>query len=498
MRMSSGIITPASLTDTSVSLSPTNLPVELDKFHKALQDNDDLRSKLEFALDDNRKLLTTLEGTLGKLEDLEDTHKKIVEANEVFNQMHEAMEQQRKGWEAANASFTKRILKNKAAKRELEERCSSTFAELCEMDAQYTKAEKEIAALKDEIAVLRAATADASRERRSGFSQLNDFDECIVLSVEGHLFHVSRRLLQRESLYFEEILEQSQASGDTHIGETNADPIVLVGVTAQEMNDFLGLIYTPPFQTNFDHINIHQWASILKIASLWSFKATKAYAITVFDTRFTDEDPFDRLDHAFQCGVPKWVRPAYATICLREEPLSADEGRRLGWERYAAICRIRELAARGMLSIWTRSYDYLSHFLDTSPELDTVDSVPVPSANETIELSSILSELLKEHSSPSTVSAEPTESSRPERGSKIKVEQAPIQPKAPGRKGSKAEKAVEAQYLIGPKQGKKAAKKASQVSEGDIEALAWSPSYSVRRNSAATIPSVVPITRILR
>ncbi|KAG8986565.1 hypothetical protein FRB93_005227 [Tulasnella sp. JGI-2019a] len=60
------------------------------------------------------------------------------------------------------------------------------------------------------------------------------------------------------------------------------------------------------FQTNFDHIDVRQWAAILKLANLWSFKATKAYAMTVFDTGFVDEDNSDRLERAFACGVSKW------------------------------------------------------------------------------------------------------------------------------------------------------------------------------------------------
>lgn len=59
------------------------------------------------------------------------------------------------------------------------------------------------------------------------------------------------------------------------------------------------------------------------------------------------------------CAVPQWVRPAYDAICRRPESLSPDEGRRLGWDRYAAICRIREDLARGTLIVPVGNYDYL-------------------------------------------------------------------------------------------------------------------------------------------
>ncbi|KAG9032117.1 hypothetical protein FRB95_001894 [Tulasnella sp. JGI-2019a] len=151
--------------------------------------------------------------------------------------------------------------------------------------------------------------------------------------------------------------------------ETDAHPIVPDGVTIEEMNHFLTLLHAPFFQTDFDHINIRQWAVTLDLANLWSFKATKAYAISVFDTRFVDEDCFDRLERAFAYGVSNWVRPAYDDMCRRPEPLTANEGRQLGWDRYAVICCIREQFAHGTLNAPKGSYGCLFDFSEDSPIL---------------------------------------------------------------------------------------------------------------------------------
>ncbi|KAG8869223.1 hypothetical protein FRB97_001468, partial [Tulasnella sp. 331] len=200
-------------------------------------------------------------------------------------------------------------------------------------------------------------------------SQLDGYDQCLALLVQGSVFRVSRRLLARDSRYFEELLETAQATGDVRIGTTDAHPIVLDGVTAEEMNDFLGILYSSPFQMNFDHIGSRQWTTVLRLTTLWSFTTMRAYAIAVFDTKIAEEDPFNRLERAFAYAVPKWVQPAYDAICRRPESLSADEGRRLGWERYAAICHIREDLARGTLDVPVGDYSHLMEFSEDSPAL---------------------------------------------------------------------------------------------------------------------------------
>ncbi|KAG8991847.1 hypothetical protein FRB94_012215 [Tulasnella sp. JGI-2019a] len=120
------------------------------------------------------------------------------------------------------------------------------------------------------------------------------------------------------------------------------------------------------FQTNFDHIDVRQWAAILKLANLWSFKATKAYAMTVFDTGFVDEDNSDRLERAFACGVSKWYD---------QHMMQFVEGQNLSQ-------RTREQLACGTLDALAGSDEYLSSFSEGSPTLQpsSVESASTPPA----------------------------------------------------------------------------------------------------------------------
>ncbi|KAG8869222.1 hypothetical protein FRB97_001467 [Tulasnella sp. 331] len=390
--------TPVSITNTSTPSSPLSSSDELlviENVDQHFHDDDDLQFRLELAEVGKAEALLSLQETQEKLEALEAKHEELVEANQAFAQWRDDLELEREEWAGANARFAKRHLENKVARKALEAKYSTATSELDDALERHSEAQEEITKLKDQITLLvspSASTAvpDVKQDPCAiEFDPLSGYDQCLALSVQGSLFRVSRRLLKRDSQYFEEFLRSNQALGDGRTGRSDAQPITLDGVQVEEMSDFLTFLHEPPFQTNFDHINIHQWAAILKLATLWSFNATRAYAISVFDNRFPEENCFDRLERAFACAVPKWVRPAYDDICRRPESLSANEGRRLGWERYAVICRIREDLARGTLDVPFRNYDHLVDFSRLSPVLYTEDQLE-HSSNATLVVEEIL------------------------------------------------------------------------------------------------------------
>ncbi|KAG8869081.1 hypothetical protein FRB97_001627, partial [Tulasnella sp. 331] len=377
MRMSSGMSTPVSLAKTSTPSSPLSSSdelLELDQLDHALHCDTDLQSRLKLAESGKAEALLSLQKTQHKLEALEAKLEELVEANQAVMQRHDDLERQREEWATDKAKFAKRHLENKVAKKALEAKYSAAALELNDVSERDSKAQEEIIRLKDKISELSSSvsTTVPDVEQDPWATECYPWsvqDHCLVLSVQGSLFRVSRRLLVQDSHYFEDLLKSNQALGDGPIGMTDARPIILEGVQVEEMNDFLAFLYQPPFQPDAGHLEIYQWATILKLATLWSFSATRAYAISVFDTTLMEEDSFDRLERAFACDVPKWVRPAYDAICRRWESLSADEGRRLGWERYAAICRIREYMARRTLDIPQGYYHYLADFSEHSPAL---------------------------------------------------------------------------------------------------------------------------------
>lgn len=117
---------------------------------------------------------------------------------------------------------------------------------------------------------------------------------------------------------------------------------------------------------------------------MWFFSASREFAIGILDQ--IETDPFHQLELAAQCQVQKWVLPAYDAVCRRQASLRAQEGRKLGWDRFAAICDLRERIARGDLAPTPGNYDYLLEVTelggtsDTREDSDSVD--PTCVANE--------------------------------------------------------------------------------------------------------------------
>ncbi|KAG8880651.1 hypothetical protein FRB98_004965 [Tulasnella sp. 332] len=360
---------------SSVNFSTPSSPLTSSDESLAPHGKDDRRANLQLAEVSKVEALLNLQETQKKLEALEAKYEELEESNQAFTEWRDDLEREREEWVTANAKFAKRHLENKVARKALQVKYSAASSKLKDVLEQHSEAREEITRLKDQLnaVLLRQASAAAPEveqdPRSTEFNRSSGYDQCLALSVQGSLFRVSRRILERDSRYFEELLRSNQVLGDRKTGMTDENPIILDDVEIEEMNDFLTFLHEPPFQTNLDHIQIRQWAAILKLATLWSFDSTRALAITIFDTRFPDEDCFDRLERSLACGVPKWVRPAYDAICRRPESLSADEGRRLGWERYAAICRIREDLARGTLNVPVGTYDHLAHFSENGVAL---------------------------------------------------------------------------------------------------------------------------------
>lgn len=85
---------------------------------------------------------------------------------------------------------------------------------------------------------------------------------------------------------------------------------------------------------------VKQWSEALQLATTWGFVTLRKFIIEHLDSLL--KDPLGRIELADQCDVKEWLHPAYAKLCAQGTPLTVKEGRVLGLERFAALCRIRE------------------------------------------------------------------------------------------------------------------------------------------------------------
>lgn len=107
-------------------------------------------------------------------------------------------------------------------------------------------------------------------------------------------------------------------------------------------------------------LTLQEWSEAFHIATLWGFEQLRAYIIKTTDS--IAQDPMDRIQLADQCGLTEWLHPAYAKLCARDTSLTAEEGRRLGFERFAALSRIREDDFKTIIGSLSAQIRPLNHF----------------------------------------------------------------------------------------------------------------------------------------
>jgi hypothetical protein len=87
-----------------------------------------------------------------------------------------------------------------------------------------------------------------------------------------------------------------------------------------------------------------QWASVLKLSTMWGFHAVRQKAIT--NLASSAIDPVDKIILSKKHDVATWLVPALNQLAQREEPLAVEDARRLsqvaGWEFSIQFGHVRE------------------------------------------------------------------------------------------------------------------------------------------------------------
>ena len=82
-----------------------------------------------------------------------------------------------------------------------------------------------------------------------------------------------------------------------------------------------------------------QWASILHLAAKWGFESIKLLAI---DNLTANAVPVDKIVLGRRYEISEWLPGAYEAVCTREDPLTVEEGMKLGVEDIIKISAARQ------------------------------------------------------------------------------------------------------------------------------------------------------------
>ncbi|KAL1739127.1 hypothetical protein HDZ31DRAFT_77824 [Schizophyllum fasciatum] len=171
-----------------------------------------------------------------------------------------------------------------------------------------------------------AASSSATAQNSTRFT-LSDGTVRFQLD-DGTLYCVHRHFFQQHSPTF----AAQYLSGEP------AEVVHLKNVSNVDFDRFLSLFY-PTRVGKCDIQSTEEWASILRLASRWSFPALRELAIEELETIAS---PVEKIALARECHVAQWPLNAYADVCTRTRCLTADEAEALGSTAAHAVRSIRE------------------------------------------------------------------------------------------------------------------------------------------------------------
>ena len=175
--------------------------------------------------------------------------------------------------------------------------------------------------------------------------------------VEDQLFRVPKDAFESQSEQFRKLFANVPGGLDGNIDE----PIFLDGVEKDAFRNLLRLMY-PPYvvciRTTQPRVILHlhsptvspfagailfnreQWIKLLDLAQTWGFAGFRDLAIKQLELAKFEE--VEKLEFALKYHIKQWYADAYFALAKRPEPLSVEEGQRLGLELSLKITRIRE------------------------------------------------------------------------------------------------------------------------------------------------------------
>ncbi|OCB87074.1 hypothetical protein A7U60_g5809 [Sanghuangporus baumii] len=167
------------------------------------------------------------------------------------------------------------------------------------------------------------------------------FFSLVTFRVEDRLFRVPKDPFENQSEHFRKLFA-NVPTGTKPVRDID-EPIFLPGIDKDAFRDLLRLLYPPPMTSSFSgpvFLTREQWIKVLDPAQTWGFAGIRALAIQKLELAFLGE--IEKLELALKYQIEQWYADVYLALAKRPQPLSIDEGRRLGLELSLKLAGVRE------------------------------------------------------------------------------------------------------------------------------------------------------------
>ncbi|KZP16649.1 RHD3-domain-containing protein [Athelia psychrophila] len=152
----------------------------------------------------------------------------------------------------------------------------------------------------------------------------------IYFSIEDTLYGVPRAPFERHS-----------STAFTGKGLTEDDPLILEDVRAAHFDHLLSILHPSEYGSGvYTAVTVDDWTAILHLAVRWGFHSIKTLAIKQLTPIATD---IDKIVLGRQYDINPWLHEAFTAVCMREQSVTKEEGRRMRVDDIIEINAIRQL-----------------------------------------------------------------------------------------------------------------------------------------------------------
>ncbi|KAI6124775.1 hypothetical protein EDD16DRAFT_521522 [Pisolithus croceorrhizus] len=208
--------------------------------------------------------------------------------------------------------------------------------------------------------------------------------DTVMFLVENTLFRVPRKPLEEESAVFKDMFLLPQPDDDVVEGQDDTRPVILHGVSKGDFECLLKVLLCRQHGQNkgLALSLADEWISVLKLSTMWEFASLRTAAVRGLEANVASPcrlDLIEKVVFATRYDIKEWLLPSLLAIARRPNPISVEEGRRLGIETALKLASVREkLRLQGHTRLVVGDRDPSAASLDFTPVIRKVFEIQSP------------------------------------------------------------------------------------------------------------------------
>jgi len=165
------------------------------------------------------------------------------------------------------------------------------------------------------------------------------FDGNLSIVVQNKLYRIHRYLfLWHAGTSFTDMLHSPSSYSEEN------SPLCLTDVATLDFDRLLSILYPTDFAKH-DCNTADEWTSVLCLATKWDMEKIRDLAVSKLGPLASAIDKV-ALGHEF--GVAEWLASGYAELCTRRQPLTPEEGKKLGVDAMLRIAVMKHELSENM------------------------------------------------------------------------------------------------------------------------------------------------------